>query len=398
MQRTRAVSLLGLSYKDVTGGFVYAENLLEHLLEIDREHTYCLILNLRSLHYFKKRYGARSNIRFFVVDVRQDIFLNPLRALKKIFLKIRKDERGLEKMVRKEIQNFLHRHRITLLFFPASHVYPRGLTRVRTIVTVYDLQHIHFPEYFSERARARRDEQYRYIALHADHIISISNYTKDDLVRRYSIPREKIAVIHLGGRRAKETRKVEVPRQYMFYPAAFWPHKNHLFLIEALEDLQSRFPDLHLVFTGVTKKKQARETLEHASIVRSLEHKIHFLGFVEEEELAYIYKHASLLAFPSSFEGFGMPIVEAFEYGIPVIAADNSSITEVVGSAGLLFETNNIAKFVQHVTAVLANKSQREALIQRGRERAKLFSWRKTAEQTHALFDSLDHCGADKSK
>lgn len=389
MKQRIAISLLGLSHKSITGGFVYIENLLNHLFEIDSDTSYYLVLNVHNLGYFKKRYGKYDNVYFFVTDVRRDIFTNPIRAFARVIAKIRTNEKRLEDIARKEIQRFIDKKQINIFFFPASIIYPEGLTNVKTVATVYDLQHKHFPENFSQTVLNFRDERYRYLAKNADHIISISDYTRDEFIDEYTIPKEKITTTLLGPNGEDVGEKITLPKRYIFYLAAFWPHKNHRMLVEALGELQDEFLDLHLVFTGVAKKKRVREELEHTITKYKLENKVHFLGFVSDKELTYIHQHAALLVFPSSFEGFGMPIIEAFKYGVPVIAADNSSITEVVGDAGLLFETGNKEELIQHIKNVLLNDKLREDLIKKGHERASIFSWEKTAEETMSIFDSL---------
>ncbi len=387
-----AINILWLSHKDVTGGFIYARNLLDNLFEIDKHNKYIIFLNKSNFSYFKKRYEKYSNVSFTVIDIRRDIMLNPLRAISKFISKIKKDDEKREEIIRREIQVYINKKNIDMLFFPSGIIYPKGLTNIKTISTIYDLQHEYFPENFSENQIIFRRQNYKYTALNSDYIIAISNYTKKTIVEKYNINLDKINVIYLDAVKSNEdisNISIELPKQFIFYPAAPWPHKNHKFLVEVLNNLKNKFPNLHLVFTGVTKNKKLKEEIDILINKYNLSDKVLFLGFVSDAKLCSIYKKADILVFPSSFEGFGIPIIEAFKYKVPVIAARNSSISEIVGDAGLLFETNNKEECKKYIERILTDENLREELIEKGLKRAQDFSWRKTAEQTLAVFENI---------
>ncbi len=394
MQKTKhiAINALWLSHKNITGVFVYTQNLLDNIFETDQNNTYTIFLKKQDFSYFKNRYGTYNNVSFVVVDIRQDVVLHQLRAIYKLIAKIKKDDVKAEEIVRREIQRHINRKDIDIFFYPSGIIYPKKLTGVKTISTMYDLQHEYYPENFSDAQIAFRKHNHKYTAQNSDHVIAISNYTKKTILEKYNIDPDKISTVYLDAVKLKEsinTDNIELPKQFLLYPAALWPHKNHKILIEALNDLKAKFPNLHIVFTGVTKKKKLREEIDSLIKKYNLSNKIHFLGFVSDETLSYIYKKASALVFPSSFEGFGIPLIEAFRYELPVIAARNSSITEMVGDAGLLFETNNIKECKQHIEDVLTDENLRHELIDKGLNRAKDFSWMNTAEETLGVFDNI---------
>ena len=387
-----AINILWLSHKDVTGGFIYARNLLDNLFEIDKHNKYIIFLNKSNFSYFKKRYEKYSNVSFTVIDIRRDIMLNPLRAISKFISKIKKDDEKREEIIRREIQVYINKKNIDMLFFPSGIIYPKGLTNIKTISTIYDLQHEYFPENFSENQIIFRRQNYKYTALNSDYIIAISNYTKKTIVEKYNINLDKINVIYLDAVKSNEdisNISIKLPKQFIFYPAAPWPHKNHKFLVEVLNNLKNKFPNLHLVFTGVTKNKKLKEEIDVLINKYNLSDKVLFLGFVSDAKLCSIYKKADMLVFPSSFEGFGIPIIEAFKYKVSVIAARNSSISEIVGDAGLLFETNNKEECKKYIERILTDENLREELIEKGLKRAQDFSWRKTAEQTLVVFENI---------
>jgi glycosyltransferase involved in cell wall biosynthesis len=387
-----AINILWLSHKDVTGGFIYARNLLDNLFEIDKHNKYIIFLNKSNFSYFKKRYEKYSNVSFTVIDIRRDIMLNPLRAISKFISKIKKDDEKREEIIRREIQVYINKKNIDMLFFPSGIIYPKGLTNIKTISTIYDLQHEYFPENFSENQIIFRRQNYKYTALNSDHIIAISNYTKKTIVEKYNINLDKISVIYLDAIKSNKdisNISIELPKQFIFYPAAPWPHKNHKLLVEVLNNLKNKFPNLHLVFTGVTKNKKLKEEIDVLINKYNLSDKVLFLGFVSDAKLCSIYKKADMLVFPSSFEGFGIPIIEAFKYKVSVIAARNSSISEIVCDAGLLFETNNKEECKKYIERILTDENIKQELIEKGIKRAQDFSWRKTAEQTLAVFENV---------
>jgi len=387
-----AINILWLSHKDVTGGFIYTQNLLDNLFSIDNKNKYTIFLKKSDFSYFKKRYRTHDNVSLIIIDIRKDIVSNPLRAISKFIAKIKNDNEKKEKIVRKEIQNYIKKVCIDIIFFPSGIIYPKGLEDIKMVSTMYDLQHEYYPENFSENQVSFKRKEYEYTAQNSDHIIAISNYTKQSIVDKYNINLDKISVIYLDAIKLKENayeNEIKLPEEFIFYPAALWPHKNHKLLVEVLNDLKNKFQNLHIVFTGITKKKKLKEEIDILINKYNLSNKVLFLGFVSDETLNFIYKKAKILVFPSSFEGFGIPIIEAFINKLPVIAARNSSISEIVGDAGLLFETNNTEECRKCIERILTDRNLRENLIEKGLKRAQDFSWRKTAEQTLVVFENI---------
>lgn len=378
-----AVNLLWTLRQGGTGSFVYVQNLLDELFEIDKKNKYYLLINLYNYKYLKNRYRKNKNVKLKTIDIRRDFIFNPIKACFKLIAKIKNNDLIKERILRKEIQKFVNKKSVSTLFFPSTIIYPKGIKNVKIISTIYDLQHEYFPENFSEKYLKYRKENYRYAALNSDHIIAISNYTKKTIVEKYKINSNKITAIYLGVSGTKsEKGAISLPKNFIFYPATFWPHKNHKILIEALNKLKDEFPDLSLVFTGIIKNEKLKKEIDDLIDGYGLSKKVLFLGYVSDEQLNYIYQKAKTLVFPSSFEGFGLPIVEAFKHELPVVAADNSSISKIVEDAGLLFETNNLNALVECIKKVFLNHDLRKQLIARGLKRVKNFSWKNTAKKT----------------
>lgn len=383
-----AINLLQISHHSPTGVFVYIQNLLDNLLKIDKNNEYYLLLRLNDFGYFWKRYKNDKNIKLKIIDVRRDLLFNLIRACSKIIANIKKDKSVKEEILRKEIQGFADENNINILFSPSGIICPKNIKNVKKIVTICDLQHEYFPENFSEKYLKYRKENYRYATLNSDQIIAISNYTRNTIIEKYGISQEKITTIHLGTD-TKKTKKSSIllPNNFIFYPAALWPHKNHKMLIDLLKEIENQFPDLCLVFTGMIKNRGLKKEIDNLINNYNLSKKIIFLGYVSDDNLNCIYQNAKALIFPSSFEGFGLPILEAFKSGLPVIAADNTSIREIMGNAGLLFETNNLKMLTEYTKKVLIDKNLRKQLISDGLKRAKIFTWEDTARKTLLLFN-----------
>ena len=308
---------------------------------------------------------------------------------------IKKDGFEAESIVKAEIQNIFRRENIEILFFPTARIYPKGLSNVEIVSTIYDLQHEHHPQNFSKDELAYKKYNYKYAVEQADKIIAISNYTKLDIIKKYSINADKIHVTYLSGGKynkkdtVNSTFGIKLPKQFIFYPAALWVHKNHKILIEALNNLKSKFPNLYLVFTGLIKDKKLKDEIDTIIMNYSLSEKVLFLGYVSEEVLDAIYQNAQAMIFPSMFEGFGIPILEAFMRGLPVAAANNTSLTEVVGDAGLLFETNDTESCIRAIEKILSDVKLRKKLIKLGLERAREYSWKNTAKNTLEIINNL---------
>lgn len=378
-----AVNVLLASPKNATGAFIYLENILPALCEIDAQVTYHLVGSAETIAYFKTRLRRFSNVRYRICDIRRDFVVNPWRALMKLTAKLRKDNELRGRIVAREIQAYLHTEEIAVYFSPSGSIYPQGLQGVRHVTTILDLQPEYFPGNFPPNYLKERRQAAEYAVKRSARLIAISEFTKKTLVETYTADPKKVEVIYLAPHRMSERAGTLVlPEDFIFYPAALWPHKNHCVLVKALGVLKDRFPSLHLVCTGMVKRKDVKAAVDALTEEEGLIERVHFLGYVAEDDMHTVYKKAKALVFPSSFEGFGIPLVEAFQFGVPVIAANNTSITEVVDGAGALVPTGDVAALAEAIEKVIGDKHFRARLIEKGHERAKLFFWEKAARET----------------
>lgn len=382
MKKGILVNLLFFTPKSPTGVFVYADALLRELIQRDEEHTYWIAVRPDMYEYLRNAIPEKSHVHFLRIG-NYSFLLSKLAA----YIFRRKDI--LEGAVRECFQQIIDRRSVRIVFFPSGSIYPSGLRNVITVVTLYDLQHEYFPEHFNEAHYSAR-RRGNYIAAHAaDHILAISKFTKRTLIEKYQIPANKITVTYLAPQRFGAPASIQLSNQYLLYPAALWPHKNHAVLVEAMNHIKDVFPQLQVILTGTEKKKgMARNILERAA-QRGLGDRVHYLGHVSPGIMSTIYDHATALVFPSSFEGFGMPLVEAFIKGVPVIAADNTSIREIVGDAGILVPTGDAVGLAEAIKNVIDDENLCADLVKKGHARAALFSWEKTAEATLGVFNRL---------
>jgi glycosyltransferase involved in cell wall biosynthesis len=278
---------------------------------------------------------------------------------------------------------------INVYFNP--HFFPAPLSsNCRKIVTFHDLSFLRHPEFFSWRKKvwqsflvAAQKE-----AVQADKIIAVSQSTKQDLVNLYGIKPGKIKVIYSGigekfnplGAIPKLAKKYNLPEKFILYFGTIEPRKNLVGLIKAFELLKTKHK---LVFAG-TKGwlyqdifKAARKSRRHRDII--------FTGFVEDQDKPGLYNLADLFIYPSFFEGFGFPPLEAMACGVPTIVSHASSLPEVVGTGALMVDPYNIDELAWAMETILADKDLREGLIKKGFAQAKKFSWPKCARDTLKL-------------
>ncbi|HKX73389.1 MAG TPA: glycosyltransferase family 1 protein [Candidatus Saccharimonadales bacterium] len=220
------------------------------------------------------------------------------------------------------------------------------------------------------------------------HVISISNYTKEDVMRFSGIKADKITVAYPAADKAKGAPQ-PLPefegKPFIMYVGRAEPYKNNRGLILAHQQLLQRDPDLRLVIVG------RKDVLREADIKWVSDHNyknVAFLGFVTDEQLAWLYGNARAYVFPSFMEGFGLPGLEAMLYGAPVAASHASCIPEILGDAAVYFDAHNQDEMVRVVGGLIHDDKQRAELIERGKLQAQKYSWRRMAEQ---ILDVYNH-------
>jgi glycosyltransferase involved in cell wall biosynthesis len=268
-----------------------------------------------------------------------------------------------------------------LVHYPVTVPVPR-VSAPRRVVTLLDIQHHALPEMFSAAERRFRRWAYDGAARGADLVLTISEHARGGIIERLGIAPEKVEAIPLGvdhSRFRPDGSKLQgLPDRYVVYPANMWPHKNHARLLEAFAQVDD--PDLTLVLTGQT---YGRDTL-----LAGRERVLH-LGHVPFADLPALYRGALALVFPSLFEGFGIPPLEAMACGTPVAASGEGALREVVAEAGVAFEPRDTGAIAEALARVTTDDELRSRLREAGLRRAASFTWQATAERHVAAYSRV---------
>jgi glycosyltransferase involved in cell wall biosynthesis len=252
------------------------------------------------------------------------------------------------------------------------------------VSVVYDLQYLYYPQFFSPEARQERDTHFRRAAQQAKRLICISDYVRQTVLDNTAVQPEDVITIHIGLPR-KATQLV--PEQliavlerlglragrFLLYPANFWPHKNHRMLLTAFKMYRARNQgsDLGLVCTGTPNADM--ECLRDAVVRMELEGEVSFLGYVLDEVFTALLQACRALIFPSLYEGFGIPILEAMALGKPVLCSRVTSLPEVAGDTAVYFDPRKPAEMVHAIEHIESDAELAERLIHLGYERLATF-------------------------
>ena len=276
-------------------------------------------------------------------------------------------------------QKIVKRSKIKLLHVPIQYS-PIYKTSVPVITTMHDVQEFHFPEFFTASERLHRAINSFKSVSESDHIIVSFDHIKSDLMKYYSIPENKVSVCPPPFAddwfaTKKETdwqtleKKYSLTKKYLLYPAATWPHKNHIRLLEALKEVQKRIPDLNLICTG--NKTDYYDIIHKKILELGLENSLKFLGIVPEDDLIGLYKNAELVVIPTLYEAGSGPLYEAMKYKVPVICANTTSLPETVSNAKYIFNPTDVNELSELILKMLSDKSQRELNCKNSESRMK---------------------------
>jgi glycosyltransferase involved in cell wall biosynthesis len=270
-----------------------------------------------------------------------------------------------------------------------------------SVVTIYDLSFLLYPESFKRSKRFYLSLFTRLSAKRARHIIAISESTKRDVVRLLGVSSEKVEVVYCGIEEAFRPlpqdqvaafrSKRGLPERFVLFVGTIEPRKNVTSLIEAFADLRFAICDLRLVIGGA--KGWFYEDVFARMEELGLEGEVMFPGYIPAGELPLWYNAAELFVYPSLYEGFGLPPLEAMACGTPVVASNTSALPEVVGEAGLTVDPSDVEGLAEAMRRVLGDEALRQEMRERGLRRAQGFSWTKTAQETVQVYRRTMECG-----
>lgn len=266
--------------------------------------------------------------------------------------------------------------------------------RFRSVITIHDLNFIHFPQFLTPESIRYYGQIHRAVE-RADHILTDSHWTRDDVIAHLAVSPERVTTVHLAANSVyrpitdqQEVRRAAasfgLPSEFIIFVGTLEPRKNLPTLLQALRKLRDSGYGIHLAVVG--HKGWLFDRVYSTLTELSLADCVHFLENVSNEDLARLYNAARCLTLPSYYEGFGLPPLEAMACGTPVVVSDRSSLPEIVGDAGLLVDPDNADELAATLARVLDDGALRTSLRQRGLVRAGRFSWAKAAAETVAVY------------
>ena len=290
------------------------------------------------------------------------------------------------------------KHQLDCLHFPATRITVPGV-KARAALTFFDMQYAFLPQFFSSSEAAAIDRTYRESINRAEFVVAPTQFTMDSLRERYSVSSGKLVLIpagiddSLGAATAEENLSVRgrygLSGSYIIYPANPWPHKNHERLLKAMKMLlDSKVNIPRLVLTG---RLPGKEDLL-ANMIRELRltEYVSDLGYVPNRDLQVLMSGATLLVFPSLFEGFGYPVLEAMACGCAVAAANSSCLPETVGDAGILFNPTSVEGIAEAILRLAVRGEGREVYIAKGLAHASRFKWSRVVPLLENLYSRFE--------
>ncbi len=372
-----AINLLFLRPGKVGGSEVFTRNLISNLIELDDKNDYLLLVPKNTKNTFS--FKGKS------VD----------------YLELNIDNSGIVKRVLFEqliIPSKIKREKIDLVINPGN----TGIlfSSCKQIIVIHDLIFFVYPEYFSFFKRNYLRFLVKLSARKADNIATISQNTKEDIVKFLGVDSDKISVIYGGVdfNLFSEVDKSEAQDvvfkeygidNYLYSPSSIYPHKNNEVLIKSFAKLKKEGKiDQKLVITGVDPHNKKGD-LEVMISDLGMRDEISYLGRVPFKHIPLLYKGAKAVVYLSKYEGFGLPVIEAMSAGVPVLASNRSSLPEVVGEGGVLVDPDNIDEITDGLHRLLTEEGLKEKCIEKGVMQAKRFSWKKTAGRMIDIYNRL---------
>ncbi len=293
------------------------------------------------------------------------------------------------------INLFLHRPRPDVFFTP-SHYAPR-FSPIPVVISVMDLSYIYFPELFKAKDLYQLRSWTKYSARMAKKVLTISQASKNDIIKYLGIPLQKVLITYPGIKMKSQNSKLQsnqallkkkygINGEYILFVGTLQPRKNITRLIEAFSRMDKR-ENLTLIIVG--KKGWLYQDILEAPNKFGVEDDVLFLEFVSDEELILLYQKALFFILPSLYEGFGLPVLEAMSFGCPVITSNVSSLPEAGGDAALYVNPNDVMDIKEKMQMLANNKELRFQLKEKGFKQVKKFSWEETAKKTLEVLQAV---------
>jgi len=303
--------------------------------------------------YLKKRYRFTTRIFFFINYLFTDLYILIFKP------------------------NILH-----LTYYP-EYLFKKKKLNYKLVITVFDLIHEIYIDKYNYKKEANLKKN---IIYSADHIICISNNTKKDLINFYKVEESKVTVIHLGFDQSKQITKIDnvnIIRPFFLYVGSRGRYKNFLKFLEAFSLSKFLKNNLDIYCFG-----GGDFTIKELDIIKSLEIDLSQVKYFhgDDSKLNYLYSKAHAFVFPSLYEGFGLPLLEAMNMGCPVVCSNTSSFPEVVSDSALLFDPESKEDIKIKLEEIFININLKQKLIEKGYNNLQRFSWKKCAQETFSIY------------
>jgi len=292
-----------------------------------------------------------------------------------------------------------------VFFAPSSFIIPSMLAKasaekkIKVIITIHDIAAILFPEFHEKKAVILEKLFIKKAIKAATKILAVSENTKKDLIKKFKVPSEKIEVMHCAAsadfcpintteEKVKELKeKISIPEKFFLTVGTVQPRKNYEALLQAFAMFYEKNKNYHLIIVGNSGWGKS----DFSKIIEAnyLQKHVHLLGYITSKNLNFLYNTAQAFIFPSLYEGFGIPPLEAMKAGCPIIASNTSSIPEVLGEAAIYCDPRSPAEFAFAMEKIISNEELKADLINKGRIQSKKFNWENSAQVLYNLLETF---------
>lgn len=368
-----AINLLYLLPGIVGGTQTYAEELLAALAAIDTQNRYTLFLNRESA----------------------ELPLPSGPAFQRVVCPVHATSRAARYQYEQIVLSRELRARDCDLVHSLGYVGPLA-THCKHVVTIHDLNYLAFKQAMSLHKRLLLGFFVRQTARRADHIIAVSAFSRDEIVKHLKIEPTKISVVHEAEKsRSRDLldadgaeailAKYDLNGPYLIAFSSLSLNKNIPRLIEAYAEIAANFPHRLVLLGHIPPEADLRQQVARLGLTE----RVRFTGYAPDAHVLALLQHADLFVFPSWYEGFGLPALEAQRLGVPVACSYTASLPEVVGDAAVFFDPHNVTAIARTLSACLQDKEMRTELSQKGRTNANRFSWHQAAKQTLDIYHDI---------
>lgn len=368
--------------KQQTGSEAVFFNLVKNLAKIDSENEYFLftdVLDENFLPEIRQKLGILNRKNFKIVS---------LKSSNKFIWNLR----TLPNYLKKNPVDVYHTQYITPFFVPKN---------IKIITHIHDVSFLAYPEFIKKSDLFFLEILIPTSLKRADKIIAVSEFTKNEIIKYYGTDSQKIETVYnavsedflksdySGNELFKIREKYNLPEKYILYIGTMQPRKNIPMLINAFASVKNRIPEIKLVLAGNKKAHNFDKKIDKEIKRLKLENEAIFSGFVDEKDKTALFQMAEVFVYPSLYEGFGIPILEAMSQKIPVLASKIPVHSEIAGEAGLYFNPESLDDLSEKLYNSLTDKNSREKMIYSEYQRSMFFSWEKSAQEMLDIYKNL---------